>query len=242
MELVSASLATHEVAKCLSSVQVALDGACAVAITSTAAGGNFVPALWTAADSYSYKQYKECPVDGTAVAPGADTAAARLVAIEVAFANHIYGAGKPYPTNITYTAGKVVAAADSQTFTYVITELAGGVGTTLGDATNIKVLDSITGLPTDASEALITDPCASGRYGLILNDNIKVCPVCPAGTTGDGSACSSCDAGTGKNSGVGATTCTSCDAGTYAAEGSSDCLPCPPQTYSAGGAGQCTQW
>lgn len=240
MELVDASLATHDVAKCLSSVRVALDDGCAVSITSTSAGGNFVPALWTAAASVTYQQYKECPVDGTAVA-GGDSSATRLAAIQTAFSNHIYGAGKAYTTTLTYAAGQVTAAADSQTFTYVITELAGDVGTTLGDATNIKVLDSITGLPTDASEASITDACAAGRYGLILNDDIKICPVCPAGTTGDGNACSSCAAGTGKAA-VGSGSCAACDAGTYAAEGSSDCLPCPQHTYSDASAGQCTQW
>ena len=236
-------------AKCLSSVRVTLATSCNVTLTSTAAGGNFVPALWTpaAAASVTYKQYMECPVDGAPVQPtgaaGSD-AAARLAAIESAFSNHIYGAGKPYTTALAYTAGKVVATADSQTFTYVITELTPGVTTDLGDATNIKVVTSTTaaGLAAGTFAAGITTACGGGRYGIIIGNDLKLCPVCPAGTTGDGNSCDSCAAGTGKNAGVGATTCTDCDAGTYAAEGSSDCLPCPPQTFSDAKAGQCTQW
>lgn len=248
MDLVAATSATHEVAKCLSSVKVSLDGDCKVSVTSTAAGGNFVPLLWapSTAANYTYTQYMECPVDGEAVTPAAESAAARLAAIQTAFSNHIYGAGKPYTTTLTYSTGKVVAAADSQTFTYVITELTlAAVATDLGNAADLKVLTAAgaDGL-TDGTEykTAFTQACSAGRYGFILNDNVKICPLCPAGTTGDGSACSACDAGTGKNAGVGATSCTQCDAGTYAAEGSSDCLPCPQHTYSAAGAGQCTTW
>lgn len=244
MELVGASSASHVLAKCLSSVHVALAADCAVSLTSSGAGGNFVPALWTpaAAAPYTYTEHKECPQEGAPVAPGAATAAARLAAIEAAFSSHIYGAGKAYPATLTYTAGKVVAAADSQAFTYVITEVAGGVGASLGDAANIKVLTdpAAAGLPEGTFTAAITTACGSGRYGLILDDSIQVCLMCHAGTGGDGS-CAPCDAGTAK-AGVGAGSCTACQAGTYAATGSSDCIACPQHTYSGAGASQCIHW
>ena len=243
MELVSTTAPTNAFAKCLSSVKVEVASNCDVTLTATAAGGNFVPSMWTpaAADTYSYKQYKECPVAGTAVV-GVDAAAN----LATAFANHIYGSTKAITTSLVYLAGKVTASADSQTFTYIISELT-AVGADLGDAINIVVLSNGTaaGLTSGTefnNDITATCTASEGRYGFILNDNIKVCALCPAGTTGDGYGCTACAAGTGKASGVGATTCAACDAGTYAAEGSSDCLPCPQHTFSAAQAGQCTSW
>lgn len=242
MELVSATAPTNEVAKCLSSVLVSLDAACAITLTSTAAGGNFVPALWTPAGaaSLSYKQYTECPVDGAAVAStggATSTVEQRQAALATAFSNHIYGAGKPVTTTLAFAAGKVTATSNSETFTYVITQASNA---DLG--AEVAVPTTTTGLNAGTFTASIITQCGNGRYGLILSTDIKVCPVCPAGTFGTDGSCESCAAGTGGAAGVGATSCSACDAGTYAAEGSSDCLPCPPQTYSGASASQCTQW
>ena len=147
-------------------------------------------------------------------------------------------------TSLTFTTGEAVLVADSQTLRYVITELTAGFATDLGDAANIALFSAAgaTGLSNGTEyQTIITAACAAGRYGLILEDSVKVCPVCSAGATGDGNACSSCDAGTSKAA-VGSGSCAACDPGTYAASGSSDCLPCPQHTYSGSSAGQCTQW
>ena len=172
MELVNTDAPSHDIAKCLSSVKVAVAANCAITITATAAGGNFVPAMWQPVDaSLTYAQYAECPEVGTAVAPGAVTTAARLNAIQTAFGNHIYGSGKAYTTTLDYAAGKVTATADTKTFTYVITEMTlAAVATDLNKFADIKVITSTAGLPAAAYKASITTACGAGRYGLIVSD------------------------------------------------------------------------
>ncbi len=77
---------------------------------------------------------------------------------------------------------------------------------------------------TAAFKANPGDSCdtANGRYGIVMNDDFKLCPLCPAGTYSDeGNGCTSCEGG--KRSGVGATSCATCSKGTYAEGGEQRC-------------------
>lgn len=97
---------------------------------------------------------------------------------------------------------------------------------TSGDVASLKTAGSI---PAAATKDVIGDSCAAGRYGIVVTDEttgdeLKLCPLCPAGTYGDGDGCTACAAGT--YSGIVGTdaACTSnCPAGEYAPEGKAAC-------------------
>ncbi len=234
---------THEVAKCLSTVRVNVAGTCDVTINAPAAGGSFVDALWATSgqSTKTYKQYQECPVvTGTAVTPTGGAAATPTdmqAAILAALNAHVYSGAKSSGINgITYTAGVVAVTAGTLTWTYAIkastvaaAEIAAGV-VVVPDGTNLAAAQFKSG---DLGVS-----CGAGRFGVVVGD-IKLCPLCPAGTAGDGFGCTSCAAGS--QSALGGT-CANCLAGSYANGGNSDCLPCPAGTYSGAAAGECTEW
>ena len=241
MELLAASAPTHEVARCLASVRADLAADCSLALAAPAAGGSFVPGLWASpgAEAYTYAQPRECPAAGAAVALAKGSAAA----LAAAFSAHIYGAGKPVATTLSFSSGVVTAScAGGATFTYAITRLEGIDAADFGLAGHLRVLPATAGLSAGQYADSLSAACGAGRYGLILTDSIKLCPLCGAGTTGDGDACQACTAGSAKP-GVGTGSCAACAPGSYAPDGSSDCLPCPQHTYAgAGGAKQCEPW
>ena len=242
MELLGASAPTHAIAKCLATARVQLAANCSLALAAPAAGGNFVPSLWVSpgAETYTYAQLRECPATGAPVALAKGSAAALAAAISA----HVYGAGKPMTASLAFTAGKLAVAADSHTFTYAITQLEGIEASDFGQAGNLMVLadTAAAGLAPAQYAPSLTAACEAGRYGLILGDSLKLCPLAGAGSTADGSACQACAAGTAK-AGVGAGSCAECAAGSYAPDGSSDCLPCPQHTYAGdSGAKQCDTW
>ena len=222
MDLVTTSSPTSEVSKCLSSVRVALSADCQVVVSAPSAGGSFVPALWANAAAPTYTQLKECPVTaGDAVPAASDSASDVLAAIQTALNQHIYGSGKSSGlTGIAATAGVVSFTG----YTYAVKASTVSV-------TGVVVADG-TGLSDPQIAASVGVACTAGRFGVIVGD-IKLCPLCPAGTTGDGNGCTACDAGTASGT-VGATTCaTTCAAGTYSSDGYSNCLPCAAGTYRA---------
>jgi len=90
-------------------------------------------------------------------------------------------------------------------------------------------VSSASTLITAATKTPIGDKCGSGRYGIVVSsettgDEVQICPMCPAGTTGNGDGCTACAAGSASSS-VGASSCsTSCTAGTYAQAGEALCV------------------
>lgn len=72
------------------------------------------------------------------------------------------------------------------------------------------------------------DACPTGTYGYAIEDNqIRLCLLCPVGTTGDGTGCTGCAAGYASGK-VGASVCNLdtadatnniCPAGYYAQQG-----------------------
>ena len=179
MELMNAP-AGHEgddLALCLSSVRFDVYGNCSVAITATAAGGNFVPAMWqpSTADALTYKQYAECPSWREAVTFSKGDNA--LTGISTAFSNFIYGPDKPVSTVLAVpNAGVVTATVSGTTFTYAITEATtfAAADFATGVAAKIAKIAATTNLPAGTFVAdTIVDPCAAGRYALILTDALK---------------------------------------------------------------------
>lgn len=234
MDLVSAASSTDELAKCLSSVKVSLNSGCNVTITSLAAGGSFVDAIWSSDSAATYKRYQECPTNGAVTVPSATDGPGVAAAIETALEKHIYGGKKDTAiASIAYAAGGKVTITRSGAYIYAITYVEDAFNATnIGeDAADIVVADG-TGLTLDTHYIAedLSATCGAGKYGIVLADTIKVCPLCPAGTSGDGFGCTSCEAG--QKSDVGAATCSDCLTGTYANGGNSDCLPCPTGTYS----------
>ena len=132
LSLVGTTAPTHELAKCLSSVRVAIGTACDVELEALAGGGAFIPAQWQPpdADAFAYlRDWQECPTAGAAVpAAGAAAPADVVAALAQAFAEFPYGASKPVPlaaaTPVAFAApGKlVVTDASGASFTYAITE------------------------------------------------------------------------------------------------------------------------
>lgn len=183
MELVGTTgtdAASSDVAKCLSSVRFDVsnvdgDGACRVAITSTAAAGNFIDGLWqpTSVAPLAYQQYQECPTsrDAVIITPGAG-------ALNAAFSNYVYGAGKAISSTLDFSAGKVTVTAGGATFAYAITEKTGltAAQADLGAPTNadLAVIASTTGLAAGQFKASIATKCDAGRYGLVVRNTIKL--------------------------------------------------------------------
>ncbi len=94
-----------------------------------------------------------------------------------------------------------------------------------------------------ATKTPIGDKCGSGRYGIVVSsettgDEVQICPMCPAGTTGNGDGCTACAAGSASSS-VGASSCsTSCTAGTYAQAGEASL--CDPTWQALGRSVYCS--
>ncbi|PRW59245.1 von Willebrand factor type EGF andpentraxin domain-containing 1 Flags: Precursor [Chlorella sorokiniana] len=250
MSLVTAdpSLAGSDIAKCLSTATVSIDVDCKISLAA-ATDNAFVPALWSS-DSGSYKQFKLCPsASSTAVF---DSNSAKSIAL--ALNGYVYGFSGTTPlkssgvTAVAFPeAGKVVVTIATKELVYAIQS-----ATTSGDIDTNAVVSAGAGLTatTEYQDAdNMGEACAAGRYGLIVG-SIKLCPLCPAGTSGDGNGCTACSAGyaygsvgldSAANIGAGCDAAgNQCAAGYYAQEGSSNCLPCPLHTYSAAGEGECT--
>ena len=225
---------THEVAKCLSTVRVNVASTCAITINAPAAGGSFVDGLWATSGKATYAQYQECPVGtGASFTGGASTAAD----IQTALNAHVYsGAKSSGITGITYTAGAVAVTDGTRTWTYAIK--ASTVTASDIDAGVVVLTDTANLAAGQFKTGDLGATCGAGRFGIVVGD-IKLCPLCPAGTVGNGYGCTSCAAGT--QSALGGT-CADCAAGSYANGGNSDCLPCPAGTYSGATAGECTEW
>jgi len=218
-----AAVDDHEIAACLSSTTVSIDGDCKISLAASTDNA-FVPAMWSS-DSGSYKQYKLCPSSSSKAVAGADVPASLILA----FNGYIYGfnAGGTAAlkssgvTGVTFpAAGKVQVAIGASNLVYAIQSAT----TTTSFGTNAVVSDG-TGF-TATVEYQDSDnkgiKCDDGRYGLLVGD-IKLCPLCPVGTSGDGDGCTACSAGFAYGA-VGLTT--SCDvvgnkcaAGSYAQEG-----------------------
>ena len=246
MDLVDATDKTTEVAKCLSSVRITLAANCKVQIVSTpAAGGSFVTAIWGTASQPTYTQLIECPLDaGTAVPvtfpvtyDADDLRTNILTAIQTALNQRVYGSGKPSGLASIAAANGVVSFG---TTAYIYAVKASTVALTMKAVSRVTGT-GLTSPQIAASVGAACDITNDGRFGVIIGD-IKLCPLCPAGTTGDGNGCTACTAGTASNA-VGAKTCgTNCARGTYSGDGLSDCLPCPAGTYtSAAGESQCLE-
>ena len=208
----------HELAKCLSSAIVSIDVDCKVSINATATDNSFVQALWSS-DAGSYKQLKLCPA--TSAKAVFDTDAAKSLAL--AFNGYIYGFNSATPpaalkesgvTGVTFPAAgrMVVAFGTSDTLTYAIR--AKSATTSAIHATNAVVVTDGTTSGFDTTEFKSADDagldCDAGRYGMLVGD-IKLCPLCPAGTTGDGNGCTACPAGKASDA-VGVTDTTGCTA------------------------------
>lgn len=103
-----------------------------------------------------------------------------------------------------------------------------------GAVTGVQPVSSSTSFTeSNAKMAVLGDSCATGRFGIIVadettGDELKLCPLCPAGTSGNGNGCTACTKGTVASS-IGATTCSgTCPKGEYAQEGEARngcCLP-----------------
>lgn len=235
----SATPTNHELAKCLSSVTVTYDTTTTKYTLSTAATDNaFVPSMWSG-DANSYQQFMLCPSESSAAASS----------LLLALNGYIYGfssADTPKKASgvktdgVTFPTRGVVqvdvgAAEGTDKLIYVIRATTGD--TTAIDAENAVVFDG-TADGTNAIDAAyaaywkdndnIGQACGAGRYGLLLDlaVDIKLCPLCPAGSTGDGNGCTACAAGKA-SSVVGQTTAngcgTTCGAGFYAQEGERQC-------------------
>ena len=236
MDLVDATDKTTDVAKCLSSVRVTVAGNCDIAVSAPSAGGSFVTALWGSATQPTYTQLMECP-STSSLLTGANGGASAdnnfLDAVQIALNQHIYGAsGK--------SSGLTGIAAADGVVTFGTTAYIYAVKASTVSVTGVVAANGA-GLDAPLIAASVGDACTAGRFGAIVGD-IKLCPLCPAGTTGDGSGCTACASGTTSGT-VGVTICaTTCAAGTYSGDGQSDCLPCPAGTYSsATGQSQCLE-
>lgn len=128
MELVGVSgtdANKHELAKCLTSVQVNLDDACLLSLDSISAGGVFIPALW--ASDANYKQLQECPAKSADAAQvtantGADISAKVANALLGAMNKFVYGgvAAKDFTFDtITVADGFVTVAQTSPALSFV---------------------------------------------------------------------------------------------------------------------------
>ena len=240
MELVDAAsnLVSNEVAKCLPSATVGVDASCNVYITTTASDNAYVESMWTttAAGIDTYKEFKLCPAASTANVTAANDAgvpAAFLLALnsyvyglnsarDAALKNSGYGA-------ITFShTGRVVVrySTGPDTLVYAIRAITGTPATAFGS--NAAVVTGSTGFGT--GQVVTTDlglQCDLGRYGLQISNSVKLCAVCPAGTTGvNGFSCKACAAGSASSSVLFSGTCTQCPAGTYAPEGKCQHCPC----------------
>lgn len=252
MELVgySSGAASHDIAKCLSSVKVSLDLNCKVSLAAGASDNSYVKSIW-GNDNSLYPQLQLCPAASTTAAYKTDT----KTSIVLAFDAYIYGlntagdtANKPSGVSaIAYTANGVVTltvtGSSAGTLTYAIRAVTNGDfendvdsavvvtdGTGLTLATHYKadVADPDSDPETDDS-VYLGDACGAGRYALLITDTIKLCPLCPAGTHGDGNGCMACAAGKASGS-VGVATpanladaCTECGSGLFAQQGEKRC-------------------
>lgn len=231
MELVgAANLVQHEIAQCLSSATVSIDGDCKISISAPASDNAFVPAMWSS-DSGSYKQFKLCPTSSSKAVSDSSVAES----IQLALNGYIYGFdGSDVPLKTSgvgavafAAAGKVTVAVGGDSLVYAIRATTG----TTTDFDGTKAVVS-TGTGLDSTEFKAADDvgvaCEAGRYGVPLG-SIKLCPLCPAGTTGDGEGCQACSAGYASGAVGLATSCDDpanlCDAGTYAQEGEAHPLP-----------------
>lgn len=238
MDVTGTGADSHEVATCLTSVKVTVAGSgCVVTLDSSAAGSVYLPALW--ATQTNYAQYQECPATSAEAAKGAgtaDTAAGAHAGVLSAINKFAYQGLKDFSLASIVVANGIITVQDvaggspALKFVYAVKE------STVAGVPAITSAD-LSGLSSDAQEANLGDSCATGRYGIVVSseitsDEFKLCPLCPAGTYGDGDGCTACAAGSASAI-VGKTSaCTACGSkGTYAQEGSSVCLPCPTGTY-----------
>lgn len=224
-----ASLNSNEIAKCLSSLTINLDADCNVNIAAPAADNSFIDAMWSS-DSGSYKQMKLCPLASPKIALGADVADYQA-AILKALNSYAYGLkadnsiAKTSGATIAYGPGVVTVTIGGNTLVYAIRDATAATASKIGDSTNL-VAATAAGLATAGlsegtsyrNSTNVGQDCPSGSYGLPLDD-FKLCPLCPAGTVGDGNGCTACSAGSA-SAVVGFNgTCSACLAGTYAADG-----------------------
>lgn len=240
MELVDAAsnLVSNEVAKCLPSATVGVDASCNVYITTTASDNAYVESMWTttAAGIDTYKEFKLCPAASTAnvtAANDADVPAAFLLALN----SYVYGLNSARDTAlkssnygaITFThPGRVVIrySTGPDTLVYAIRAITGTPATAFG--ADAVIVTTSTGFGAgQVNTTHLGLPCDAGRYGLQISNSVKLCAVCPAGTTGVGGfSCKACAAGSASSSVLFSGTCTQCSAGTYAPEGKCRHNPC----------------
>ncbi len=122
----------HEVATCLTSVKVTIEGTgCKVSLESASAGSVFVDAIW--ASNSNYKQFQECPATSADAAKGAAAtadAAGVTAALLTSIKKFVYGGAKDSQDAgwISITNG-VVTVQDAQgsspvyKFVYAITQV-----------------------------------------------------------------------------------------------------------------------
>ena len=238
-----------DIAKCLSTVRVNVADSCAITIAAPAAGGSFVDALWTTSTpegaDRTYSQYRECP---TATSTPVLPITTPVPDIMTALNSYIYGGLRS--SNLTSIAlpapGKVVITRGAATWAYAI-RVSSGI--TAAQIDNHAVVSAGATLTLDTHFKIdLAAACPATRFGVVVG-NIKLCPLCPAGSLGNGYGCTPCAAGT--QSALGGT-CVPCAPGTYAGAGvavsptatptNNKCLPCPAGTYSGVAAGECTEW
>lgn len=244
MELVGASgVESHDLAKCLASATISISSTCAITIAAGATDNSFVPALWSS-DSASYEQWKLCPAESPAAVTASTADSADVVdAIELALNGYIYGFNNNTAptaalkssgvTTVSFAAaGKVTVAVTGGSLVYAIRAT---TGTTTNFHLNNAVVSAGAGFAANTeykAEDDAGDACEAGRYGMLVG-SIKLCPLCPAGTYGDGNGCTACAAGKASaavgirtDAATPVTACpTTCGAGKYAQEGGMGTLP-----------------
>lgn len=234
--------ATAPLAKCFKSLTVGLTANCVLTASSSVTSNVYVPAVWTNAGVY---EYKECP--GTASATSAADYAAGVTEAHLAtLLGSAIWSGATTPTITTVTAGSGVLQISNSGASDEFGEwsLKFRVTVHTGSAAGIFAVTAPT--CTTGDECSATTTCAAGRHAVDISAPATgyVCALCSAGTykTASGSAaCSLCAAGTAEPQVGSTTSCSSndCGAGRGAPEGSSDCVPCSPGSFAKAADTEC---
>ena len=241
MELVKADAGVtgNELATCLSSLTINVNADCKVYIGAPAADNSFLQSLWSS-DSGAYTQFKLCPLTGPEIALSAtDDATENKAAILLALNSYAYGlngavAAKTSGATIAYANGVLnVTIGSTGSLVYAIRDATADTVSKLNvatlvvaDPTNLAAAGLAEGTEFRNADNIGED-CTAGHYGLLIGESVKLCPLCPAGTHGDGNGCTACAAGKASanvgvatNAGTPAASCpTTCAAGFYAQEG-----------------------